>query len=133
MQFQSIRVVRPGQFDSATAQTPGSQRQKAVHPGAGIDSPIWDGIFSVEPTACTAIHHHGEQHTIAYVLSGSSHVRWGEHGEFGATLRARDFLYLPAWLSHQEIQSFERSSLPMGCRPQHFRTYRCESAQHILG
>jgi hypothetical protein len=37
MQYQSIRVVRPSQFDSATVQTPGSQRLAAVHPGAGID------------------------------------------------------------------------------------------------
>jgi uncharacterized RmlC-like cupin family protein len=103
MQYQSIRVVRPGQFDSATAQTPGSQRFAAVHPGAGIDSPIWGGVFFVEPAARTAIHHHGEQHTIAYVLSGSSYVRWGEHGEFDATLHAGDFLYVPAWLPHQEI------------------------------
>jgi uncharacterized RmlC-like cupin family protein len=103
MQYQSIRVVRPGQFDSATAQTPGSQRLAAVHLGAGIDSPIWGGVFSVEPAASTAIHHHGEQHTIAYVLSGSSYVRWGEHGEFDATLHAGDFLYVPAWLPHQEI------------------------------
>jgi uncharacterized RmlC-like cupin family protein len=103
MQYQSIRVVWPGQFDSATAQTPGSRRLAAVHPGAGIDSPIWGGIFSVEPVACTAFHYHGEQHTIAYVLSGSSYVRWGEHGEFDVTLHAGDFLYVPARLPHQEI------------------------------
>jgi hypothetical protein len=36
MQYQSIRVVRPGQFDSATAQTPGSQRLAAVDPGATL-------------------------------------------------------------------------------------------------
>jgi uncharacterized RmlC-like cupin family protein len=103
MQYQSIRVVRPGQFDSATAQTPGSQRLAAIHPEAGIDSPMWGGIFCVEPAARTAIHHHGEQHTIAYVLSGTSYVRWGERGEFDATLHAGDFLYVPAWLPHQEI------------------------------
>jgi oxalate decarboxylase/phosphoglucose isomerase-like protein (cupin superfamily) len=64
---------------------------------------MWGGVFCVEPAARTAIHHHGEQHTIAYVLSGSSYVRWGERGEFDATLRAGDFLYVPAWLPHQEI------------------------------
>jgi uncharacterized RmlC-like cupin family protein len=37
------------------------------------------------------------------VLSGSSYVRWGKHGEFDATLHAGDFLYAPAWLPHQEI------------------------------
>jgi uncharacterized RmlC-like cupin family protein len=43
------------------------------------------------------------QNTIAYVLSGSSYVRWGERGEFDATLQAGDFLYVPARLPHQEI------------------------------
>ena len=103
MQYQSIRVVHPEQFDSHTAQTPGSKRTAAIHLGAGISSPMWGGLFLVEPGARTGIHHHGEQHTIAYVLSGSSYVRWGEQGEFDATLHAGDFLYVPAWLPHQEI------------------------------
>jgi hypothetical protein len=34
---------------------------------------VWGDLFSVEPGARTGIHHHGEQHTIAYVLSGSSY------------------------------------------------------------
>ena len=103
MQYQSIRVVHPEQLDSHTAQTPGSKRTAAIHPGVGISSPMWGGLFLVEPGARTGIHHHGEQHTIAYVLSGSSYVRWGEQGEFDATLHAGDFLYVPAWLPHQEI------------------------------
>jgi uncharacterized RmlC-like cupin family protein len=103
MQYQSIRVIQPEQFDSATAQTPGSKRLAAIHAGAGIESPIWGGLFIVEPDARTGIHHHGEQNTIAYVLSGSSYVRWGERGEFNATIHAGDFLYVPAWLPHQEI------------------------------
>ena len=103
MQYQSIHVVSPEQLDSATAQTPGSKRLAAIHSGAGIDSPMWGGLFLVEPGARTGIHHHGEQHTIAYVLSGSSYVRWGERGEFNATLQAGDFLHVPPWLPHQEI------------------------------
>ena len=103
MPYQSIRVVRRDQLTSATAQTPGSQRLAAIHREAGIDSPMWGGVFLVEPAARTVIHHHGEQHTIAYVLSGTSYVRWGEQGEFDATLQAGDFLYVPAWLPHQEI------------------------------
>ena len=30
-------------------------------------------------------------------------LRWGDRGEFDATLQAGDFLYVPAWLPHQEI------------------------------
>jgi uncharacterized RmlC-like cupin family protein len=103
MRYQSIRVVRPGQFDSATAQTPGSQRLAAVHPGLASTHPFGTVSSPLNPQPAPAIHHHGEQHTIAYVLSGSCYVRWGEHGEFDATLHAGDFLYVPAWLPHQQI------------------------------
>jgi uncharacterized RmlC-like cupin family protein len=103
MQPSSIYVVRPPQFDSATAQTPGSYRTAAIYPEAGMGSPMWGGLFLVRPGAQTGIHHHGEQHTIAYVLSGTSYVRWGDRGEFDATAEAGDFLYVPAWLPHQEI------------------------------
>jgi uncharacterized RmlC-like cupin family protein len=103
MQHPSIRVVRPEQFNSATAQTPGSQRLAAVYSEAVMGSPMWGGLFLVDPRARTGIHHHGEQHTIAYVLSGSSYIRWGDRGEFDATVHAGDFLFVPAWLPHQEI------------------------------
>ena len=103
MEPSSIRVVRPEQFDSATAQTPGSKRTAAIYPGMGTGSPMWGGLFRVEPGARTGIHHHGEQNTIVYLLSGTSYVRWGERGEFNATAHAGDFLFVPAWLPHQEI------------------------------
>jgi len=103
MQYKTIRVVSPEQFDTATAQTSGSLRLAAIHSGAGIESPIWGGLFRVEPGARTGIHHHGEQDTIVYVLSGSSYIRWGERGQFNETAHAGDFLYVPAWLPHQEI------------------------------
>ena len=64
---------------------------------------MWGGLFLVEPGAHTGIHHHGEQHTIAYVLSGTCTVRWGDRGESHATAHAGDFLFVPAWLPHQEI------------------------------
>ena len=103
MKHSSIRVVRPDQFDSATAQTSGSKRTAAIYPGTGMDSPMWGGLFVVEPGAHTGIHHHGVQHTIVYDLSGTCHVRWGDRGEFDATAQAGDFLFVPAWLPHQEI------------------------------
>ena len=103
MQPLSIRVVRPEQFDSATAQTPGSKRTAAIYPEMVAGSPMWGGLFRVEPGARTGIHHHGEQNTIVYLLSGTSYVRWGERGEFNATAHAGDFLFVPAWLPHQEI------------------------------
>jgi uncharacterized RmlC-like cupin family protein len=59
--------------------------------------------FTVQPGAKTAIHHHGEQETIAYVLKGECYVRWGERGEFSAVARQGSFIHVPAWLPHMEI------------------------------
>jgi uncharacterized RmlC-like cupin family protein len=102
-----IHIVHPAQFDSGTAQTPGSQRLAAVTPKNGIDTTMWGGQFEVEPGARTGIHHHGEQQTVAYVLDGVCEVRWGERGEFAATARAGDFIHVPAWLPHMEINPSE--------------------------
>lgn len=99
----SIRIVFPDQFNSQTKQTSGSLREAAIAADLGISCRMWGGLFRVEPGARTGIHHHGEQDTIVYVLEGESLVRWGERGEFEATARAGDFVHVPAWLPHMEI------------------------------
>jgi uncharacterized RmlC-like cupin family protein len=103
MNSSAIHIVSPPQFDSGTAQTPGSERRAAIAPALGIASAIWGGVFEVEPESRTGIHHHGEQETIAYVLSGICEVRWGARGEFRARAKAGDFIHVPAFLPHMEI------------------------------
>jgi uncharacterized RmlC-like cupin family protein len=99
----SISVVHPNQFNEGTSQTPGSLRLAAVSSEVGIRSALWGGTFLVEPEARTGIHHHGLQETVAYVLEGESIIQWGERGEHSLTARAGDFLHVPAWLVHREI------------------------------
>ena len=101
--ISSIQVVRPDQFDLGTAQTPGSERRAAIAPELGVDSTLWGGTFEVEPGARTGVHHHGSQQTIAYVLSGTCEVRWGDKGEFTAQAGPGDFIHVPAYLPHMEI------------------------------
>jgi uncharacterized RmlC-like cupin family protein len=101
-------IVSPDKFDCGTAQTPGSERRAAVAPALGIASSIWGGVFEVEPGARTGIHHHGEQDTVAYVLSGICEVRWGETGEFAARAQAGDFIHVPVFLPHMEINPSQR-------------------------
>ena len=103
MSTNAIHIVSPPQFDSGTAQTPGSQRRAAIAPELGIASTIWGGLFDVDPGSSTGVHHHGQQETIAYVLSGTCEVRWGERGEFSAHAKAGDFIHVPAFLPHMEI------------------------------
>ena len=99
----TIRVVHPEELSLETAQTSGSVRLSAVSASHGISSPLWAGVFVVQPSARTGIHHHGEQDTVVYVLEGEAHVLWGEFGEYSATVKTGDFLHVPAWLPHQEI------------------------------
>lgn len=99
----SIQVVSPQQFTEGTLQTPGSLRLAAVSAAVGIRSGLWAGMFLVDPGARTGIHHHSSQETIVYVLEGESRVEWGERGEHAAIVRAGDFLHVPAWLVHREI------------------------------
>ena len=102
-----IRIVRPDQFDLGTDQTPGSQRRAAIASEVGVTSALWGGTFEVEPGARTGVHHHGSQETAAFVLSGTCEIRWGENGEFTALACAGDFVHVPAFLPHMEINPSE--------------------------
>src|SRR3979411_3025041 len=99
----AIHIVSPQNFDSATEQTPGSERRAAIAPALGIASAIWGGLFEVEPGSRTGIHHHGQQETIAYVLSGICEVRWGEKGDSSARAKPGDFIHVQEFLPHMEI------------------------------
>ena len=99
----AIRIIHCREFDKGTLQTPGSERQAAVAPQLGVETTMWGGMFEVKPGARTGVHHHGEQQTIAYVLSGVCEVRWGANGEFAAGAEAGDFIHVPAVLPHMEI------------------------------
>src|SRR5258705_3986980 len=99
----AIHIVHAYEFDPGTKQTPGSERRAAIAPALGIASAIWGGLFEVEPGSRTGIHHHGEQETIAYVLFGICEIRWGARGESVAHAKAGDFIHVPAFLPHMEI------------------------------
>jgi len=101
LHMDGIRIVKPEEFDSDTAQTPGSKRLAAM-PTKSSNSQMWAGLFFVEPKSQTGIHHHGEQETIAYVLEGQALIRWGEHGEFQAIANRGDFIRVPPFLPHRE-------------------------------
>jgi uncharacterized RmlC-like cupin family protein len=82
-------------------------RLAAIAPESARNTRLWGGLFEVKPRAHTGIHHHGEQQTIAYVLEGVCEVRWGAHGEYVAEASAGDFIHVPAYLPHMEINPSE--------------------------
>jgi len=98
-----VRIIRPGQFDSNIAQTPGLRRLAAVSKENTGARKLWAGTFTVDAKAKTGPHHHGDLETVIYVLNGVARLRWGERLEFEAEAAAGDFIYVPPYAPHQEI------------------------------
>jgi uncharacterized RmlC-like cupin family protein len=100
-----IRVIRAGELDSNTPQTLGMTRAAAItHASAGAQK-LWAGTVVVAPSARTAAHHHGELETVLYIVKGSARFRWGEHLEFSEDAGPGDFIYVPPYVPHQEMNA----------------------------
>ena len=99
----TVRIIKPHQFDANTAQTPGMQRVAAVSRELAGSQGIWGGITVVSPNTASGIHHHGEIETIIYVVSGHGKMRWGNNMEFEQEVEPGDFIYVPPFVPHQEI------------------------------
>ena len=106
-----VRIVRSHELDSNTPQTPGMTRAAAItHAQAGA-SQLWAGTVDIHPDAKTGAHHHGVLESVIYVLSGRARMRWGERLEFVAEAEAGDFIYVPPFVPHQEINASAQEPL----------------------
>jgi uncharacterized RmlC-like cupin family protein len=102
---QSLRIVRAGQLNSNTPQTPGMTRAEAIsHATAGAQK-LWAGTVVVQPNAKTGPHHHGELETVIYIVRGRARLRWGNRLEFVDEAGPGDFVYVPPYLPHQELNA----------------------------
>src|SRR6266852_8362165 len=100
-----VRVVAGSALDLHTPQTSGMTRAAAItHARAGA-SKLWAGTMIVQPDAKTGPHHHGELETVLYVVKGRIRMRWGDQLEFNEEARLGDFIYVPPYVPHQEINA----------------------------
>jgi uncharacterized RmlC-like cupin family protein len=72
---------------------------------------LWAGTVEVDPNAKTGPHHHGRLESVIYVISGRARMRWGERLEFVAEAGPGDFIYVPPFVPHQEINANPDESL----------------------
>jgi uncharacterized RmlC-like cupin family protein len=101
---EHVRVIKPQQFDSNTPQTPGMQRVAAVSRQLAGSEGLWAGVTVVEPHASSGKHHHGELETVIYVVSGRGKIRWWAAGnEYEEEVEPGDFIFVPPFVPHQEI------------------------------
>jgi uncharacterized RmlC-like cupin family protein len=102
---QGLRIVRSGELNGNTPQTPGMTRAEAISYASAGAQKLWAGTVVVHPNAKTGPHHHGELETVIYVVRGRARFRWGDHLEFVDEAGPGDFVYVPPYVPHQELNA----------------------------
>jgi uncharacterized RmlC-like cupin family protein len=105
-----VKIVRAGELDTNTPQSAGMTRAAAITNARTGASKLWAGTVVVQPYAKTAPHHHGELETVIYVVRGRARMRWGDRLEFCDEADPGDFIYVPPYVPHQEINA--RADVP---------------------
>jgi uncharacterized RmlC-like cupin family protein len=100
-----VRVIPGSQLDANTAQTPGMSRAAAINFARVGAQKIWAGTVSIHPNAKTGAHHHGALESVIYVVKGRARMRWGERLEYVAEAGPGDFIFVPPYVPHQEINA----------------------------
>jgi uncharacterized RmlC-like cupin family protein len=108
-----VRIVKASELDLNTPQTPGMTRAAAIDFARAGATKLWAGTVSVQPNAKTGAHHHGHLESIIYVVRGRARMRWGERLEYVAEADPGDFIYVPPYVPHQEINA--RTDEPLEC------------------
>ena len=100
-----VKVISEDKLDNNTPQTKGMQRFVAVAKSNVGAEKIWAGKVNIEPNAKTGAHHHGELESVIYVLSGKAKMRWGNKLEYEKFAYTGDFIFVPPYVPHQEINA----------------------------
>ena len=108
---RGVRIVSSRQLDFNTPQTPGMTRAAAINRAMAGANKLWAGSVTIHANAKTAPHHHGELESIIYIVSGKARMRWGEQLEFVAEAGPGDFIFVPPFVPHQEINADENQEL----------------------
>ena len=111
--FHGVRVVHGNELDVNTAQTPGMNRAAAITNARMGAEKLWAGTVIIHPKAKTGAHHHGPVESVIYVVSGRARMKWGDRLEFTAEAGPGDFIYVPPFVPHQEINASDDE--PLSC------------------
>lgn len=103
--FDGVRVVRSDELDGNTPQTPGMERAAAITFAKAGASKLWAGTVHIHPGARTGAHHHGALESVIYVVRGRARMRWGDALQFTAEAGPGDFIYVPPFVPHQEMNA----------------------------
>jgi uncharacterized RmlC-like cupin family protein len=111
--LHGVRVVHSNELDVNTPQTPGMNRAAAITAARAGAEKLWAGTVVIHPKAKTGAHHHGPVESVIYVVSGKARMKWGDRLEFTAEAGSGDFIYVPPFVPHQEINASDDQ--PLSC------------------
>jgi uncharacterized RmlC-like cupin family protein len=103
--LHGVKVIPGDQLDGNTAQTPGMNRQAAINLARVGAQKIWAGTVHIHANAKTGAHHHGHLESVIYVVKGRARMRWGDKLEYTAEAGPGDFIFVPPYVPHQEINA----------------------------
>ncbi|MFC0409559.1 cupin domain-containing protein [Roseomonas elaeocarpi] len=108
---EGIKVVRAGARSCDTPETLGMNREVALSGGRTGSTKLWAGTNLLKPGHPTGPHHHGALESVIYVVHGHAIMRWGDRLEFITEARAGDFLQVPPFMPHQELNGSDTEDL----------------------
>lgn len=94
---ERVQVVRPGEFRRAEG-TPAMIRKVAVEAEG-----LWAGTARTEAGLESGWHHHGDNHSVIYLVGGRMRIDFGPGGLESVEGTAGDFIYLPPGVIHREV------------------------------
>ena len=106
-----VCVIGADSLDPNTAQTPGMDRKAAINFARVGAQKLWAGTVHIHPDAKTGAHHHGPLESVIFVVKGRARMRWGNALEFTAEAGPGDFIYVPPFVPHQEINASDTEPL----------------------
>ncbi|MDQ6621386.1 MAG: cupin domain-containing protein [Pseudomonadota bacterium] len=111
--LHGVRVVHANELDGNTPQTPGMNRAAAITAARAGAEKLWAGTVVIHAKARTGTHHHGPVESVIYVVSGRARMKWGDRLEFTAEAGPGDFIFVPPYVPHQEINASDTE--PLSC------------------
>jgi uncharacterized RmlC-like cupin family protein len=97
-----VKVIRPHERDSGTAQTPGMKREAGISDRLTGSNGLWMGTAVNEPGQSSGAHHHGQNESGIYILRGRVRFRWGPKLEHVIETEPGDFVFVPPYEVHLE-------------------------------
>lgn len=96
MNEASVRRITPAE------RVEGPQTQGMVRTQAVATEGMWAGHARTEPGMRSGWHHHGEQESAIYVVSGILRMEFGPDGKEVIEAVAGDFVYVASGAVHRE-------------------------------